>query len=209
MLLSSLVFLSSAANFKEVVGLLQEHREVFILLGNQWPQPKCLIVFPSTHWNITPQVANLITLMFHKDKPARAPKGDHASHGKPCEVPDIKTPPLLQNSYTKSQLPTVLCCICPSRTSKSGQMKLLYTKNKESWGSEPRVQIHKMKRWCSNVLTKNHLLLWFNSEPACFQYIENGCYMDPTVPQVTLQVMLVFKYLVDSCWLDWKCCSAN
>lgn len=50
------------------MGLLQEPREVFIFLGNQWPQPKYPIAFPSTHWNITPQVAHLIALMFQESQ---------------------------------------------------------------------------------------------------------------------------------------------
>lgn len=111
-------------------------------------------------------------------------------------TPSPSSPPCCASSVSVALVRLAKCNFCTQRT-------------EESWGSEPRVQVHKMKGWCSNIFTKNHLHLWLNSEPVCFQYIENGCYVDPIVPQVTLQVMLLFKYLVDSCWLDWKCCSAS
>lgn len=134
----------------------------------------------------------------------RVPKGDsiHMENRVKYLIPkhlqcySIHTPSPSSPLCYAASVSAVKCNTCIQRT-------------EESWGSEPRVQVHKMKWWCSNIFTKNHLHLWLNSEPVCFQYIENGCYVDPMVPQVTLQVMFVFKYLVDSCWLDPKCCSAS
>lgn len=180
------------------MGLLQEPREVFIFLGNRWPQPKCPIAFPSTHWNITPQVAHLIALMFQESQ-----------KGTPFTWKTVWST-WYQNTSSATafihQVPAHRCAML--HLSQLSNATLAYKEQKKA-GVVNRG--FKSIRWSGDavIYSQRTTYIWLNSEPVCFQYIENGYYVDPMVPQVTLQVMFVFKYLVDSCWLDWKCCSAS